>query len=146
MKDTQRIRTMTDAELREEVAAMARNQAQSSSVTDAIEAAATWLPWIKGIFVTTVIGAVGATIWVTTIEYRQQDLSENQRDHHAQLKEIHTWQTKTEANRFTSKDASEMMNNLMSAAATQDKRLQRVEDSNVVIKESLQRIEHSLKQ
>jgi len=146
MKDTQRIKLMTDAELREEVAAMARSQAQASSVTDAIETAATWLPWVKVIFVTTVAGAVGAAIWVTTIEYRQQSISEGHKDHHNQLKQISEWQIKTEANRLTSKDASEMMNNLMSAAATQDKRLQRVEDSNVVIKESLQRIEASLKQ
>lgn len=146
MKDTQRIKLMTDAELREEVAEMARNQSKAHSVTESIDSIVTWMPWIKAIFVTTVLGAVGATVWVTTIEYRQQTLSENQKDHHAQLKEISTWQTKTEANRFTSKDASEMMNNLMSAAATQDKRLQRVEDSSVVIKETLSRIEQSLKQ
>lgn len=144
MKDTQRIKLMTDAELREEVAEMARNQARSLSVTESIDKIGTWIPWIKGIFVTTVLGAIGGTVWVTTIEYRQQSISENQKEHHIQLREIHTWQTKTEANRFTSKDASEMMNNLMSAAATQDKRLQRVEDSNVVIKEALHRIETKL--
>lgn len=146
MRDTERIHLMTDAELREEVAEMARYQAKSHSVTESIDSIVTWMPWIKGIFVTTVIGAVGATVWVTTIEYRQQTISENQKDHNAQLKEISTWQTRTEANRFTSRDASEMMNSLMSAASTQDKRLQRVEDSSVVIKETLSRIEQSLKQ
>ena len=141
MKDTQRIKTMSEPELREQVAEIVRSNQRHEDLLDTI---ATFLPWAKLIFITGVSGAVGVAVWVTTIELRQQSFTEGHKDHHEQLKQINTWQIKTEANRFTSKDASEMMNNLMSAAATQDKRLQRVEDSNVVIKESLQRIETKL--
>jgi hypothetical protein len=141
MKDTQRIKNMNDLELRDQVAEIVRVNQRNEDLLETVER---FLPWAKGIFVTAVSGAVMIAIWVTTIEYRQQDFSEGHKDHHEQLKQINAWQIKTEANRFTSKDASEMMNNLMSAAATQDKRLQRVEDSNVVIKEALHRIETKL--
>ena len=138
MKDTQRIKTMNDLELREQVAEIVRVNQRNENL---LETVSTFLPWAKVIFVTAVSGAVGVAIWVTTIEYRQQDFSDGHKDHDAQLKQMSAWQIKTESNRFTSKDAADMMNNLMSAAAAQDKRLQRVEDSNTMIKESLQRIE-----
>lgn len=141
MKDTQRIKAMDDAELREQVAEVVRVNQRNE---DLLETVATFLPWAKTIFVTAVGGAVSVAIWVTTIELRQQRLTEAETEHRQQLQSINAWKIETSANRFTSKDASEMMNSLLSASAVQDKRLQRVEDSNTVIKEALQRIESKI--
>lgn len=137
MKDTQRIRSMTLEELKETVAEVSRNQdKQQVALASYMKTGA----WVK----TLVIGAFGIGVWVASHELRQQDLSEISQRQQDKMHAIELWREKTESNRFTSKDAAEMMNNLMSAAAAQDKRLQRVEDSNTVIKESLQRIENKI--
>lgn len=141
MNDTQRIRDMSVDELREQVAIILRSNQRNEDLLDSF---AQFAPWAKWIFITAVTGAVGIAVWVTTIEYRQQNFTEGHKDHHTQLKEITNWQIKTEANRFTSRDASEMMNSLMTAVATQDKRLQRVEDSSTHIKETLYKIEQKM--
>jgi len=141
MNDTQRIQAMNIDELREQVATLVRSQGESKAVADSLSKL---LPWFKVILAGGISGAVAIAVWVTTIEYRQQYLLDESEDHDGQLHAINAWKIQTDSNRFTSKDASEMMNSLMSAAAVQDKRLQRVEDSNLVIKESLQRIESKL--
>lgn len=132
--DTQRIQTMSVDELRATVAELSRMHQEQQIAVRSYNKVGNWIK-------TLVVGAFTIGIWVASHELRQQDLAHKSVEQQVKLHEIEMWKVETNSNRFTSKDASEMMNSLMSAAAAQDKRLQRVEDSNIVIKESLQRIE-----
>jgi hypothetical protein len=137
MNDTQRIKHMSVEELREQVATLVRSQQENQGVASSIDRV---IPYFKFL----AIGAFLIGGWVSTLEFRQHASSIQTDDHAQKIHSMELWKTETAANRFTSKDASEMMNTLMTAVATQDKRLQRVEDSSIFIKETLHKMEQKM--
>lgn len=137
MKDTQRIQTMSMEQLREEVSLLIKSQRQSQA---AVASISKLIPYIWAL----IGGAFLVGGWLATLEFRQHAFSEAHDRADIDLSTLKAWQIKTESNRFTVNDANTMTNNLTSSIIALDKRLQRTEDSNMMIKETLQRIERKL--
>ena len=89
-------------------------------------------------------GAFMLGIWVTTIEFRTRNISEEQAKDSSDNRELMNWKSEMSANRFTFQDYVRSSAPISESLSNNDKRIQRVEDAISQINKSLDRIEGKL--
>lgn len=87
-----------------------------------------------------IAGAFFLGTWVASLELRHQLYAED----HDRLDSLETWSIKTDADRYTVKEAMAINRTMTEVLNSHDKRIQRVEDAQLNIKTSLERIEGKL--
>lgn len=90
------------------------------------------------------VGAFAIGAWVTTIQLTQNGYAQRLEDTEADTQSLVRWQIETRGNRFTTTDGIELTRSMTDIANSMDKRVTRLEDSTMVIKDSLRRIEDKL--
>ena len=88
-------------------------------------------------------GAFALGVWVSTLEVRSSRHEQAIGDHGARLSELNVFKEVTVASRFTHAHAASMIEPVVSAINTNDKRITRVEDALTSLNATLRRIEDS---
>jgi hypothetical protein len=98
--------------------------------------------WVVLVFV------FGLGVWAARLEFQARAADASIEAHSKALSEVHVetynaalWRERTEANRYTIQEAKKDFSLFQELMASQDKRLQRVEDTSASILRSLDRLE-----
>lgn len=98
--------------------------------------------WIKAL----VVGGVTIGIWLGLMEFRQQSDTAAIIELQHRSQEFALWKAEQTGNRYTSVDHNKYATEAASVAATQDKRVTRLEDAIGVVKDELLWIKQNLRE
>lgn len=118
-----------------------------AEVSEQLAKFAKLLPWLRVL----IVGAFVLGGWAAVLEYRQRSMEANNihtvalvEGQQKKLEGLSLWQASTEASRFNANQANELTRALTDAITVNSVRVQRLEDQNAFIKETLMRIEKSV--
>ena len=90
------------------------------------------------------VGAFALGVWVTTIEFRQRDATKVLEVVTSEMKSIELWKAGTAASFWSVQDHTKSMLPIQENMASQDKRIQRVEDAIMTMSKAIDRIENAV--
>jgi hypothetical protein len=118
-----------------------------AEVSEQLAKFAKLLPWLRVL----IVGAFFLGGWAAVLEYRQRSMEAHNvhtvalvEGQQKKLESLSLWQASTEASRFNANQANELTRALTDAITVNSVRVQRLEDQNAFIKETLMRIEKSV--